>query len=152
MPVKLPTPRQFIALWLTIFVLMFATAVFAQEPDSTITLAPVVDLLAPYLAALAAGVLGWISKRLNEWLGVEIDSRSREALHSAAMTGLDKAVAAVRERGEDVRVDLRSPVIAEAAEWVLTKGAPGAVKRFGLTPHDVETMVRAKLPHALRAG
>lgn len=162
MPVTKPTLFQAIALWLVIFAALFvATAAFAQEASSTvtgstITLAPAIDLLAPYvvsiLAALAAGLLGWISKRLNEWLGVEIDGRAREALHSAAMTGLDKAVAAVRERGEDVRIDLRSPVIAEAAEWVLTKGAPGAVKRFGLTPDDVETMLRAKLPRALREG
>lgn len=117
--------------------------------DGSVSLAPIVDLAAPYivsiLGALVAGLLGWLSKRLNDWLGIEIEGRHREALHSAALTGLERAVSALRSRGEEVTFDLKSPAIAEAVDWVLTKGAPDAVARFGLSPTDVEAIVRAKI-------
>lgn len=138
------------AFLLAIFFMLIAAPAWANAPaDSTVSLAPIVDLAAPYLVsiigALVAGLLGWLSKRLNDWLGVEIEGRHREVLHSAAVTGLERAVAALRGRGEEVRFDLKSPVIADAVDWVLTKGAPDAVARFGLSPDDVEAIVRAKM-------
>ncbi|MFN8682796.1 hypothetical protein ACDP63_16880 [Paracoccus sp. P2] len=140
--------RLFLSVCLaTIFVAAAAPA--WANTDSSVSLAPIVDLAAPYivsiLGALVAGLLGWLSKRLNDWLGVEIEGRHREVLHSAALTGLERAVSALRSRGEEVTFDLKSPVIAEAVNWVMTKGAPDAVARFGLSPADVEAIVRAKL-------
>lgn len=143
----------------TVRLLLSACAAFvlgagvAMAGDSTVSLAPIVDLIAPYIVsiigALVAGLLGWLSKRVNDWLGIEIEGRHRETLHSAAVTGLERAVAGLRGRGEEVRFDLRSPVIAEAVDWVLTKGAPDAVARFGLSPADVEAIVSAKLVHVV---
>lgn len=130
-------------------VLMVGAAPAWANTDSSVSLAPIVDLAAPYIVsiigALVAGLLGWLSKRLNDWLGIEIEGRHREALHSAALTGLERAVSAMRTRGEQISFDLKSPVIAEAVDWVLTKGAPDAVARFSLSPADVEAVVRAKV-------
>lgn len=128
----------------------------AMASDSTVSLAPIVDLIAPYIVsiigALVAGLLGWLSKRVNDWLGIEIEHRHREVLHSAAFTGLERAIAGLRARGEEISFDLRSPVIAEAVDWVLTKGAPDAVARFGLSPADVEAIVSAKLVRVVGEG
>lgn len=140
--------RLFLSVCLAAVLVIGAAPAWANT-DSTVSLAPIVDLAAPYIVsiigALVAGLLGWLSKRLNDWLGVEIEGRHREALHSAALTGLERAVSAMRARGEQISFDLKSPVIAEAVDWVLTKGAPDAVARFGLSPADVEAIVRAKL-------
>jgi len=152
MPLKLPFALLILALAIIAF--MAFPPAMAMAADSTVSLAPAVDLVGPYivsiLAALFAALLGWLSKRLNDWLGFEIDGRSREALHSAAVTGLDHAIALLRSRGEEVKFDVRAPVVAEAVDWVLTKGAPGAVQRFNLTPADVEAIVTAKLNQVLR--
>lgn len=152
MPLKLPAALMILIVAILAFLAFAPAAVMAA--DSTVSLAPAVDLVGPYvvsiLAALLAAVLGWLSKRLNDWLGFEIDGRSREALHSAAVTGLDHAIALLRSRGEEVKFDVRAPVVAEAVDWVLTKGAPGAVQRFNLTPADVEAIVAAKLNQVLR--
>lgn len=133
-----------------------AAPALANTPDSTVSLAPIVDLIAPYIVsiigALVAGLLGWLSKRVNDWLGIEIEHRHREVLHSAAFTGLERAIAGLRARGEEISFDLRSPVIAEAVDWVLTKGAPDAVARFGLSPADVEAIVSAKLVRVVGEG
>lgn len=133
-----------------------AAPALANAPDSTVSLAPIVDLIAPYIVsiigALVAGLLGWLSKRVNDWLGIEIEHRHREVLHSAAFTGLERAIAGLRVRGEEISFDLRSPVIAEAVDWVLTKGAPDAVARFGLSPADVEAIVSAKLVRVVGEG
>lgn len=152
MPLKLPFALM--ALIAAILAFLAFSPTLALAADSTVSLAPAVDLVGPYivsiLAALFAALLGWLSKRLNDWLGFEIDGRSREALHSAAVTGLDHAIALLRSRGEEVRLDVRAPIVAEAVDWVLTKGAPGAVQRFNLTPADVEAIVTAKLNQVLR--
>lgn len=133
-----------------------AAPALADTQESTVSVATIIDLAAPYIVsiigALLAGLLGWLSKRVNDWLGIEIEGRHREALHSAAVTGLERTVAALRGRGEAISFDLRSPVIAEAVDWVLTKGAPDAVARFGLSPVDVEAIVRAKLVHVIGEG
>ncbi|MCK9514205.1 MAG: hypothetical protein M0R28_23660 [Pigmentiphaga sp.] len=152
MPLKLPVALVIAAL-LVVALVAFSSA-SAMAADSAISLAPAIDLAGPYvvsiLAAVLAALLGWLSKRVNDWLGFEIDGRNREALHSAAMTGLDHAISLLRARGEKIEIDVRSPIVANAVDWVLTKGAPGAVQRFNLTPADVEAIVVAKLNQVLR--
>src|SRR5688500_17753659 len=65
----------------------------AQDNSTTqIGAGSVWALVAPYLfTAVSAGVvavLGWATALFKQWTGIQIEARHREALHSAAMTGV----------------------------------------------------------------
>ena len=54
------------------------------------------EIVRPYLevtiAAVVTGVLGWLAAIIQKYLGVNIEAKHREALHSAVMTGVTSAL------------------------------------------------------------
>lgn len=94
-------------------------------------------------AALAFGAL-----RLNSWVGVQIEAKHREALHSAVMTGIRRALNGVEAALVDVKIDVKSPAMAKILTWVMETGAPEAVKYFGLTPDKLASLIESKVPLA----
>ncbi|PZU89088.1 MAG: hypothetical protein DI527_16270 [Chelatococcus sp.] len=125
-------------------------AAFAQEvaTSTKVDVAPIVDGFFSYvsaaLSAVVALAIGFISARLYSWLGINIEARHREALHSAIMTGANAALARVADLIGGKAVDVKSTAVAEAVNYVLG-AVPDAVKFFGLTEAKLSEMVAAKL-------
>lgn len=125
-------------------------AAIAQEVASStkVDVAPVVDTVFGYvsagLSALVAVAIGFISARLYSLLGINIEAKHREALHSAIMTGVNAGLAKVSDLIGGKAVDVKSSAVAEAVNYVLG-AVPDAVKFFGLTEAKLSEMVTAKL-------
>lgn len=146
---------------IALFVCTLATAVAsmvfmplasALAADSVISAGPVFDLVQPYIeAGVSAAVLTgltWLGIVFRNWTGLQIEARHREALHSAVMTGVSKALTATGDKLDNITVGSRSAIVADAVDWV-TKSTPDAVRYFGLTPDKLQTLALAKLGQIL---
>lgn len=144
------------ALWLFA---ALALAAFGATPaaaaEQAVTVGPIYGLVEPYIRALAdvviTGLIGWGAVLIKSWTGIQIEARHREALHSALMTGVTKALARLGVRAEGLTVDLRSQVLAEAVEWA-EAAVPDAIAHFGMTPDRVAALATAKLGQLIAAA
>ncbi|TDE40943.1 hypothetical protein [Antarcticimicrobium sediminis] len=107
------------------------------------------DLLAPLMPVVlqvVSALLGVLLIRLTgvakERWGIEIEARHRETLHSALMTGITAALS---------KGVTNKQAIAAAVSHAVQRGAPDAIKRFGLSEMDLADMAQAKLQDALSA-
>jgi hypothetical protein len=121
----------------------------AQDNSTTqIAAGSVWGLVAPYLfTAVSAGVvavLGWLTALFKQWTGIQIEARHREALHSAAMTGVAAAFNRIGQRADMITLDVRTAVVKEAVDWVF-KSVPDALGYFKLSPETLATLVESKL-------
>lgn len=124
-------------------------AAFAQDaPSTSIDVGTFILEVAPYATEAASliviAAIGWVTVFLKRKLGIDIEARHREALHSAIMTGL--GVAASRHGGSmrSIKVDVDSAFLAETANYVL-QSVPDAVRYFGVTPERIAEIAAAKL-------
>lgn len=123
----------------------------AEMSGATMNFGGLWDSLAPLVSAAAEGavvaIIGWIGLRVRVWTGLAIEARHREALHSAAVTGVDLALSRIGDRVDRIDVDLRSAVLADAAAWV-ARSVPDALAHLGVTPDKVRDLVESKLRDA----
>ena len=121
-----------------------ATPAFAQ---ATLDGASIFGAWKPYiteiLAGLVAVIAGWVLKLVRDKLGLDIDARHREVLQTALTNAAGLVVNSLGGAASAVRLDVRSPALAEAVTYVL-KGAPDALAHFGLSAERVREMVMAK--------
>ncbi|GLK85704.1 hypothetical protein [Ancylobacter defluvii] len=134
--------------------LAIVAAVPARAADAVLSAGVVFDAVQPYLQATVSAaviaILTWGAAAFQRWTGIQVEAKHREALHSAAMTGVSWALDKVGARLDTLTVDTRLRVLAQAAQWVETS-VPDAVRSLGVTPDKIETLVAAKLG-ALIAG
>lgn len=118
----------------------------AAVPDAIVSAGPLFQLFEPYLVsglgALVTAIIAYGAAAFQKWTGVKIDQGHRDALHSAAMTGVTMALSRLGVAANSLTIDTRSAVIADAIAWV-EKSAPGALKHFSITPDKVSTFVGA---------
>lgn len=140
-----------LAAFLFVAGLILAGPAFAE--DGRVALGPVSVFVQPYLSVLAevaiTALLGFLATRLSAWTGITIEASHREALHSAAMTGVNLALSRLDVSMSGVSVDVRSAVVADAVAWVL-RSVPDALKHLNVTPEKVRAIVEAKLHDAIR--
>lgn len=126
--------------------IMFAPLVFAQAPDTRIDLDPFITSVMPYLLALfgtiISAAIGFATLKLQQWTGINVEAKHREALQSALTNGALNMVAKVTPKG--VTIDVGNAAIADGVEYVL-KSVPDAVQYFGLTPARVQEMLAPKI-------
>lgn len=117
--------------------------------DSAVPLAPWFDIAAPYLAQFVAGLLSlalaWILELARRRLNLSIDAGHRAALETALANAAGLLVARGGAALAGRSVDVRMPEVATAIGYV-QRGAPDALKRFGLGPEDIRDKVFAKVP------
>lgn len=82
--------------------------------------------------------------QFTKWTGIEVEARQREALHSAAMTGINLAIARYGAAA-GFAPNGRPDVVNDAVGWVLSTGAPRSVADLDLTDEDVRKVVESKL-------
>lgn len=97
-------------------------------------LPPLAAALAMIITALAWTAVAFLKSVRDKFE----ESKDREALHSAVSTGIQE------ELKLDPNASDKQLTIA-AARHVLDKGAPEAVKAFGLSGTDLSRMVASKL-------
>lgn len=129
--------------------LLLVVPMLAQAADgSTVNLGGLWDSIQPFVASVAEGaiaaVIGWVALRVHKWTGINIEARHREALHSAAITGVNLALSRARELAALTKVDARTAVVAEAYSWV-TRSVPDALLYLGVTPEKTRDLLEAKL-------
>lgn len=139
----------FALLAIAVLMLSVPLAAIAQEVATTkVDVAPVVDTVTSYvsagISAVVALAIGILSSRIYALLGISIEAKHREALHSAIMTGVNAGLAKVSDLIGGKAVDVKSSAVAEAVNYV-TQAVPDAVKFFGLSEAKLAEMVTAKL-------
>ena len=108
----------------------------------------------PYLADLVGlavlAVIGVATKFIKEKFGIDIEAKHREALHSAAVTGLNTALSKFDIKAAGVTIEVKNRLIAEAANYAI-KAVPDAIKFFKLDERrdDLKAIIEAKLQVAL---
>lgn len=116
--------------------------------DSTITLAPIVQTLLPYVLAVVGSLItavgGWMTYLLKKKFNIDIDAGMREALQTAATNGAAKVIAGLQGNFENMKIDVGSPLVAEAIRYVEAH-APDAIKHFGVNQNTLADLVLAKL-------
>ena len=137
---------------IALVVIVFGGDAALAGDGASVSMAGFVDLLAPYAEAIASGAilafLTWLTAALRTYLGLNMDARHREALHSAALTGVRQAISSLHVRAGAKPVEVRSALVAKAVEWMETS-VPGAIGHFGLTPSRLQILAESKLAELL---
>lgn len=133
------------------FVAIFLAAAAAQTTTAPTTTVSLWDALGPWASSIAAALaaviiafLGWVTETIRQKTGIQIDVLRSETLQAAITNGAGKAVVLLGDRLKTVTIDVRSPVVKEAVDYVL-RSAPEAVKHFGLSPDQLAEKIIAKL-------
>lgn len=133
----------FIAL-MVVAAISLASPAFALEAATVPTVAPgVLAALQPIIelvvAAAVTAFLGWIYKRLDEWFGVQVEAKHRDALHSALTTAANLMLSQVAQVGK------AKMQVGVQQVWF---GAADAIRHFGLDNAKLEAMLQAKIQEA----
>lgn len=115
--------------------LFLATAVLAQDRDTTVGLGTWWVVIEPYvvtvISSVVLAIIGWFTAIVQQYLGIKIEEKHRLALHSALMSGVAAALTKFRITASAARLDVGSKVIAEAILWA-ERSVPDAIKHLGL--------------------
>lgn len=141
---------HFMLMCTVLFAVSIVTPALAQTASSTeISLWGLVDpirpLLTELLSILIAALVGFLTVKLNKWLGLNIEAKHREALQLALKNGALAGLSKVQSMSANSTIDVKSEIIAQALVYA-SKSAPDAIAHFGLTPQRLREMIEAKLP------
>lgn len=109
------------------------------------------EILAPWLPILMTAVMGvilallelirqWVKKRTN----VQIDETYMKVIQVALDNAAGRAVMQLSDRLRDVNLDVHSPVIKQAVEYV-NQAASDSVKHFDLDSDQIAEKIIAKI-------
>lgn len=129
-----------------VFVLPAASPAFAQ---GEVDIGSIYGAWQPFLLAVAtpfaAAVVGLLAELLRRKFNLEIEAKHREALQMALTNGAGLTLGKLGNSLEGKTIDVKNAAIAAGVNYAL-KGAPAALKKFGLGPDDLARMIEAKLP------
>lgn len=127
---------------------MFPVVTIATDPATGIQIGGIWDQVQPIistgLATIVTAAIGWLANMIRLKLNIDIEAKHREALHSAAMTGINAALAKVGGAASHLTMTTKNTVIDQAMNWVISS-VPEAIKSLGITPEGVQKLVTAKL-------
>jgi hypothetical protein len=116
--------------------------------NTAISLGPVYSLAASYilpaLSVIVTAAITWAAAAFQRWTSVKIDQGHRDALHSAAMSGLTLALNKLGVAANGLTIDTKSAVIAQTVAW-MEKSVPDALARFDMTPDKLAEFVQSKI-------
>lgn len=131
-----------------IFFVVASYAVSAFAADGGIAVQSFIDPLRPYVmeivSIVAAGLVGYVARRVNMLTGLNIEARHREALQSALENGARLAFDHLTRDSEGKRLPVGNAGVEAGVNYVL-RSVPDAVRFFGLTPQRVSDLMRPKL-------
>lgn len=108
-------------------------------PATTVDFMPgIVNLVMPAVSILLVGIVAWA---LRKYLGIQLASNDAVIVNDALQKGL--AFATSRLQTIPLKVDVKSPVIADAANYALAH-APDALGRLGVSPEQLAEKLVAR--------
>lgn len=133
-----------------IALIIFMHPALAQD-DTRVSAGGLFGVVSPYIVELVSvavtALLAWVSTMATRLMGVQLDAKAREALHSAAMTGVNAAISKLGVMASGFTIDVKQQIIVEAIRWV-EKSVPDALKRLKVGPEEIAKIVASKLPVA----
>lgn len=102
------------------------------------------------LGVVVTALIGWVAMLGTKYFGITIEASHRDALHSAAMTGVTAALSKVDVMAGNLDLTTKQKVLDEAANWVI-HSVPDALKYLGVTPASIAELVMSKLNLVLTA-
>lgn len=134
----------------TATLLLLATTGVAVAQDSTVNVGN--DILTPEvrevitiaIGAVITGIMGWLAALFQRRTGMAISQGHMNTLQTALTNAAGKVVARVGARLDRVEVDVRSPLLADAIEYV-AGAAPDALAYFGLSRDNIAEKIIAKV-------
>lgn len=120
--------------------------------DAT-TAAPLIAILEPYIVSIAgaliAGAVPFVVRTVNRWTGDKLDQAAQAKLIAAAQNEAGKIILAADRSIANATLDERSAVIvASATKIINAPGLQDAIKRLGVTPQLVASLVAGALGQA----
>lgn len=107
----------------------------------SVILDPVIsDFVLPVVGAAVATGIAWVAAKANAKLGVDIEAKHREALHSAIMTGIRLALS---------KGHIGNAAIREAQEYA-KRSVPGAIGKLKPSREILSDLAAAKLQEVMR--
>ena len=101
------------------------------------------------LLALTSLAVAYLSAWIKRKSGIELDNNARNTIERAIHGGISFAMEKLRDQDLG-RVEVRNQAIADAANYVIER-VPDSLKRFGLAPQDVATIVTSRVGSYLDA-
>lgn len=103
------------------------------------------------LGTVASVGIAWLSKKLNDKFGLEIEGQHREALQDAFGYAINFGINRAKEAANGrLTFDSKNSLVAFAVTYLMQQ-VPGTLKTFGIDPntpegqHKIATMVEARL-------
>jgi hypothetical protein len=116
--------------------------------DTTVTVAPFVAVLQPYLTAIATALVGGAitlgAAAVRKWTGYQIDATNLAAIKAAAETEAGKAVAAADSSFATAKIDVGSTVVQEAAD-AIARRMPAVIQAAAVSPEEIERLVAGEI-------
>ncbi|PLW79059.1 hypothetical protein [Cohaesibacter celericrescens] len=131
-----------------------SSSAFAQEVQGyQIDTAPLVQMMLPYVETLlmagVAVVTTWLSAKANKYLGVQLDAKHRATIESVIQSRLRQALAYAADQHAPI-IQTKRQLLKSVSDYVISK-APDAVKHFGLSPADLESMILGRVGTNIKA-
>lgn len=132
------------------------TTVVAPAGSSTtvVTGGPLWAFIQPYLeivvSAVITALIALIATVMQRTFNVTLTADNRNALHSAAVSGVNMALSKLGTKVQDLQFDTKSAVVAQAIDYIETS-VPDALNHFGVTPQFLEDLVESKLGALINA-
>lgn len=108
------------------------------------------DVLTVLMGLISLGAL-WLGKRVDKWLTEKTKTEVtfaedliRKYLNDALSKSLDLALSKLEATGDWTKIQTKSLVLAEAANYVI-KTVPDALSHFGITQERLLEMLEARL-------
>ena len=122
-----------------------------QPPNTAEDLwgSPLAPLIRTLFDAAIPVLIAWAAKRFSEKTGIDIEATHRDALHSAAMTGINCVLA--RRPSFNSTAGDKDPVIRDAPEWVVNS-VPDALKYLRLDPNNSDDRKEISEPVESKLG
>lgn len=105
---------------------------------------PLIEMLINVLYVVLTGAATWGLKELAEKLKIDKENSLRVVLNDAVFYGIDKAVAELRHRSEDLTLKTRNEVVAATSNYVITH-TPKALKQLGLSEQALAELIMSRL-------
>jgi hypothetical protein len=116
--------------------------------DTTVTAAPFVAVMQPYLTAIAtalvSGAITLGAAAVRKWTGYQIDATNLAAIKAAAETEAGKAVAAADSSFATAKIEVGSKIVQDAAD-AIARRMPAVIQAAGISPAEVEQLVAGEI-------
>ena len=120
----------------------------SDQTDVAISLAPTVNLLAPFVVQAAAALItagvGWIALIVHRRWGIDFTKQQKDEFQHLVDVEAQAAVAAAEGNLGSKSITVDNKVVVDGAKYIQSK-APQLIADLGITPETVAKEVQAAI-------